>query len=647
MAKSRMADHVGRVLGDRYRLLAPIGTGASAQVFLAEDVTLRRQVAVKILHAALAEDESFLRRFRAEAQQAAALNHPNIMRVFDWGESDDGPYLVLEYLGGGSLRDVLDAGPLLSASQALLVGLEAARALDYAHRRHLVHRDIKPANLLFDDEGRLCIADFGLARALAEAAWTEPAGAILGTARYASPEQAQGKSVDGKADVYALALVLVEAVTGQVPFSADTTIATLMARVGASLDVPPELGPLGPVLQKAAAPDPEQRLDARRLATSLDKTATDLPVPAPLQLVRTDRIAAEAAGALEEGGDGGGENDGTHATVTLDLRENDITHLGVRRLYDGAEDAADAAPHPGLLPAASRRRRRWPWIAAVAVFLLLLGAGTAYVLARSRVPSHPVPALRGQTVPQAKAALRDEDFSVKVSGQRFDEELVAGAIIDQNPSSLATLREGSTVTVVVSKGPAPRPVPLLLDLDRPTAEKTLTDAGFVPKVVTQINEEKPKGVVVDWSPKGATLPKGSDVTVIISDGPAPIEVPDLSGKTYEDAKAVLTGKGLEVAQLEKFDSDVDKGQVISTTPGTGAKVPKGETVTIIVSKGPDIVDVPEVAGKTVAEATAILRAAGLGVSGTGGKPNGDRVIFTDPQAGTKARRGTGVFLYVR
>jgi eukaryotic-like serine/threonine-protein kinase len=162
-----MADHVGRVLGGRYRLLTPIGTGASAQVFLAEDTTLRRQVAVKVLHPALAEDESFLRRFRAEAQQAAALNHPHVMRVFDWGESEDGPFLVLEHLAGGSLRDMLDAGHRLSPSQALLVGLEAARALDYAHRRDLVHRDVKPANLVFDEEGRLCIADFGLARALA------------------------------------------------------------------------------------------------------------------------------------------------------------------------------------------------------------------------------------------------------------------------------------------------------------------------------------------------------------------------------------------------------------------------------------------------------------------------------------------------
>ena len=203
---SRMTDQIGRVLSGRYRLIAPIGTGASAQVYLADDVRLRRRVAVKVLHAALAEDDAFLRRFRAEAQAAAALNHPNIVAVYDWGDDDGAPYIVTEYLGGGSLRALLDRGVRLTPSQALMVGLEATRALDYAHRRGFVHRDIKPANLLFGDDGRLRIADFGLARALAEAAWTEPQGAVLGTARYASPEQAQGQPVDGKADVYSLGL---------------------------------------------------------------------------------------------------------------------------------------------------------------------------------------------------------------------------------------------------------------------------------------------------------------------------------------------------------------------------------------------------------------------------------------------------------
>src|SRR5918996_1431194 len=209
---TRMTEHIGRVLGGRYRLLSAVGSGASARVYLADD-------------------ELFLRRFRAEARAAAALSHPHILAVYDWSGDEDSPYLVTEYLGGGSLRSLLDAGHRLSPSQALVVGLETARALDHAHRQGFVHRDIKPANLLFGDDARLRVADFGLARAIAEAGWTEPTGAVLGTARYASPEQARGESVDGRSDVYSLALVLVEAVTGQVPFTADTTIGTLMARL--------------------------------------------------------------------------------------------------------------------------------------------------------------------------------------------------------------------------------------------------------------------------------------------------------------------------------------------------------------------------------------------------------------------------------
>ena len=220
---SRVIDRVGQVLGGRYRLLAPVGTGASASVYLADDVTLRRRVAVKILHDALAEDEAFLRRFRAEAHAAAALNHPHVVAIYDWGQDPDTniPYLVTEYLGGGSLRAMLDAGPPLSLAQTLLVGLETARGLEYAHRRGFVHRDIKPANLLFDEDARLRIADFGLARALAEANWSEPAGALAGTARYASPEQARGNPLDGRSDVYSLACTLYELVFGLPPFGSD------------------------------------------------------------------------------------------------------------------------------------------------------------------------------------------------------------------------------------------------------------------------------------------------------------------------------------------------------------------------------------------------------------------------------------------
>ena len=618
-----MADHVGRVLGGRYRLISPIGTGASAHVFVAEDVTLRRRVAVKVLHPALAEDESFLRRFRAEAQQAAALNHPNAMHVFDWGESPDGPFLVLEHLAGGSLRDLLDSGHLLSPSQALLVGLEAGRGLDYAHRRGLVHRDIKPANLVFDDEGRLCIADFGLARALAEAAWTEPAGAILGTARYASPEQAQGLSVDGKADVYSLALVLVEAVTGTVPFSADTTIATLMARVNAHLDAPAALEALGPVLVRATHPDPTERLDARQFVVALEEAARQLPAPAALPLAR--RAIANGTGAVPRG------------------PVDDITELGtVPRPATGPPEEAAA----DLLLPTGRRRRRWPWAVLVA-FLAVLGAASALVIFQARVPKHPVPNLRGKTVAEANAAVAPDKFKVRIGAPRYDETVPTDHVLEQDPSPLATTREGDTVTIVLSKGPQPRGVPDLTGTDQATAEQRLTDAGFAPKTVAQPDEDKAKGTVLGWSPNAGLLPKGTAITLTVSSGPAPREIPDVTGKSYDDAAAALVTAGLKAQQNEVFSADVQAGLVVSTKPGVGRSVDRDSTVTVNISKGPDTVAVPDVTGGSVAAATAALQAAGLQVSGTGGRPKGQTVFLTDPAPGVKVPRGSGVFLYVR
>ena len=281
---SSILEQVGRVIGGRYRLLAVVGAGASAQVFAADDARLGRRVAVKLLHPALAGDATFLRKFQAEARLAASLNHRNVLHVYDWGDDDGMPYLVLEYLGGGSLRSLLDAGRLLSPQQAATIGAEAAHGLAYAHRRGLVHRDIKPANLLFDDDGRLLVADFGLARALAEAALTEPIGTVMGTARYASPEQVEGRPVDDRTDVYSLALTLYESVTGRVPFAGDTTVATLMARVGAVLPPARELGPLAPVLAQAAISEPLARLDAAGLATELEMLLQELEPPEPLPL---------------------------------------------------------------------------------------------------------------------------------------------------------------------------------------------------------------------------------------------------------------------------------------------------------------------------------------------------------------------------
>src|SRR6266545_1503048 len=288
MALSGLTDLAGRVLADRYRLLAPIGSGGSGRVYVADDVRLRRRVAVKVLHGALADDAGFLRRFRAEAQLAASLHHPNVVTVFDWGE-DAVPFMVLELLSGGSLRGMLDEGIRLTPAQAAHTGRCVATALSYAHSRGLVHRDIKPANLLFDEHGTVRVADFGLARALDEASWTEPTGALVGTARYAAPEQGTGATLDARADLYALGVVLVESVTGRVPDVADTLIGTLAVRARVPLAAPQELGALAPVVERAGRTQPSERYpDAITMADALTDASRHLPPPGPLTLVGLD-----------------------------------------------------------------------------------------------------------------------------------------------------------------------------------------------------------------------------------------------------------------------------------------------------------------------------------------------------------------------
>ena len=626
-----MADQVGRVLGGRYRLLAPIGAGASAHVFLAEDVVLRRRVAVKVLHPALADDEAFLRRFQAEARAAAALNHAHVMAVHDWGEGDEGPFLVLELLGGGSLRSLLDRGVRLTPSQALLVGLHTARGLDYAHRRGLVHRDVKPANLLFDDEGHVKIADFGVARALAEAAWTEPTGAVIGSARYTSPEQARGESLDGRSDLYSLALVIVESVTGQVPFTADTTFATLMARTTGPLVAPSELGPLGPIVERAGALDPADRPDAAEFARLLDVAARELPRPAPLPV---GEAAAPTTIVLDA--------DPDPTIIRADVAAP-AAAPGPPPVFD--QDRADAPP-PADTEVVAGRRRRWPWISLLVVLLAAAAIVGGIAIAKARIPSHVVPELRGKDLAAARAEVRDEDFDVEVAGRDFDEDAPAGAILRQDPAPGGSLKEGSAVEVVLSRGPQPREVPDLTGVDRATAEQRLTEKGFRPKFEDRFDEGIPKGTVLDWQPRG-TLARGAEVVVVVSAGPAPRPVPgDLKGKTYEEAAAAIEKVGLVPVRVEEYTDEVEKGKVFATDPAAGSPVAPGGKVTVKVSKGAKTVSVPDVRGKSVDEATRILEDAGLTVSGLYG-PRGarGRVLFTEPGPGAKLPRGSGVVLY--
>ena len=615
-----MTDQIGRVLSGRYRLIAPIGSGASALVYLADDTRLRRRVAVKLLHQALAEDEAFLRRFRAEAQAAAALNHPHVLAVYDWGDDEREPYLITEYLGGGSLRAMLDAGHRLTPSQGLLVGLEAARGLEYAHTRGFVHRDIKPANLLFGEEGRLRIGDFGLARALAEAAWTEPSGAMLGTARYACPEQARGEPATGKGDIYSLALVLIEAVTGQVPFATDTTIATLMARVDTPVDVPNELGPLRRVLARAGRPDPSERPEAGEFVVGLLAAAEELPKPEPLPL----------AGA-------------TSSAADVTVVDRDPTQLPPAT---GIEPAI-AATAPESSPPAPRGRRRWPFVLAAIVAVLALTAGGAFAWNTLLVPSHKLPNLVGLTEQQATQQIQAKHWKVKRVESRQD-GIPKGNVISQDPAEGKSLQEKKTVTITVSLGNT------LVNVPGDLAGKSIDDATAIlahaglklGEQTTQNDETVAEGFVIKIDP--ATPPqlaKGDPVNVIVSGGPAPRTVPAIAPTTPFDqaAKAI---KDLQLVPQRKDDTSdtIPQGQIIGTDPPAGTQLARGATVMIIVSKG--LPTIPNVANQSVADATAALQAAGYTVAGVSGNPS-RTVVGTSPPAGTAAKKGTPVTIITR
>jgi eukaryotic-like serine/threonine-protein kinase len=701
---TRMTDQIGRVLGGRYRLISAVGSGASAHVYLADDVRLRRRVAIKVLHSALANDDLFLRRFRAEARAAAALSHPHILAVFDWSGDEDSPYLVTEFLGGGSLRSMLDAGHRLTTAQALVVGLETARALDHAHRQGFVHRDIKPANLLFGDDARLRVADFGLARAIAEAGWTEPTGAMLGTARYASPEQARGESVNGASDIYSLGLVLIEAVTGSVPFSADTTIATLMARLERPLVVPEVMGPLTTILTQAGSRDAGKRPDAAAFGAGLIAAAEELARPAPLPLtppgvngagaddqrdstlLRPEVYApgngagsgvAGSTGALVvasgvavggevvgvpvgEGGTGATGLPGTSLGGTSSLpAPASATGTGLNAAQTTSTTVlppppsvppppADS-PHtpPGgtpLLSAGDRSARRLMLGALVVAVAVAIGGVGSWVYIQSQVPSHAVPdQLVGAQQDQALEMIGGNGWNVVTQRDYYD-DTEEGEIVRTVPRPGASLREGETLTLHVSLGPPLVPLPQdLVGLSQEDAEARLAAAGLSADVQRQPSDEVDAGIVIALGDGVADqAPRGSAVPLLVSSGPDEPEIPDLEGERYQVAVAQLEALGLEVElDFRKARGDRDEGEVIRTDPDEGEQVDKGSTVLVVVAGGQ--VSVPDVSGATLDDARATLEDADLNVGMVFGPEDG-RVQETLPLNDTEVDPGTAIDL---
>jgi beta-lactam-binding protein with PASTA domain/serine/threonine protein kinase len=697
---SSITEQVGRVVGGRYRLLTPIGSGASSQVFGAVDTRLGRRVAVKVLRPSLASDGSFLKRFRAEARLAASLDHPHIMRVFDWGEEAAGPYLVLELLSGGSLRSMLDGVDRLSHAQVAAFGSQAASGLAYAHRRGIIHRDIKPGNLLFDDEGHVRIADFGVARAIAQAALTEPLGMVFGTARYASPEQARGSVLDERSDVYSLSLVLYEALTGHVPFSTDTVSGTLMARIGATLPPARELGPLAPILAAAAIPEPLARLDATGLASELEQLARHLPPPEPLPVAGsgrdgqrglavadfTDLDAAQAAarghtvqfprgsggslgdpGYSERGTGLGGPSHGSGVTFGFPAFPLDEPppedQTQARQLIVPGELAGGAAVAGAALAGAAlagggvagaapphrpRRsaRRLIVRAASIVLVLALMAAGAIIGVVHFVVYGHVVPALSDKPVASAEVLAREAGLKLEVGSRRYALDVPAGDVISQSIPAGRHVKDGTPIVVVESEGPQPVAVPNVRHWQEGAARGAIAAGHLVPVVRLVYNEAIGAGFVItqDPLPSSHKVPRGSKVVLYVSKGPHPRIVPNLYGDTLAKAEQALHGIQLNyrVAPNGQYSSTVPAGDVVSQSPGAAASVRRYSYVVLTPSLGKPFVTVPPLVGLTVPQAEARLRTQGLNWKVYGSQ--GGVVVYQSLSNGASVRQGTVITL---
>jgi serine/threonine-protein kinase len=623
-----MADDDLRVLGNRYEIHQRLARGGMAQVYLSRDRALDRPVAVKELVPEFATDPSFVERFRREAQAAANLAHPNIVGVYDWGTQDGTYYIVMEYVDGPSLSQVIRRDGPLHPRRAAEIASEVAAALGFAHSRGVVHRDVKPGNVLLTSTGQSKVTDFGIARALSspEEDLTQ-AGSVMGTATYFSPEQAQGLPVDPRTDLYSLGVVLYEMVTGRPPFSGETPLAIAYKHVQDQPAPPSTVVPdlpagLEAVIMKLLQKRPDDRYaSAEDLRTDLNRF-----------LAGDETAAQRALGAAALGAAAGA------AATTL------------QRTVDGAPPAdgfpdAEDEEQP-------RRSRTWVFLASLLVLLLILG-GLLFWFARSLDSGEvAVPAVIGLSRDEAVRVLKDAGFEVEVTEEPSD-TVDEGLVVSQDPAQGTDAEQGSTVELVVSSGQAQIEVPDVVGRPEAEARFIVTAAGLKFRIESVENPDATPGTVVSQQPAGGTqASRDSEVLLQVSTGPGEELVPDVSGQSLAAAQAELQAAGFRIGgPRQQASDDVPSGQVISTDPAAGTSVEKGSTVTIIVSSGVEQVAVPGVVGQTENNATSTLQGRGLDVrveTATlgAGDPNVGRVTAQNPASGARVDRGSTVTITV-
>jgi len=563
-----------RLLGGRYELDGVVGRGGMAEVYRARDIRLDRIVAIKTLRTDLARDQIFQARFRREAQSAASLNHPSIVAVYDTGEDMTSgvpvPYIVMEYVDGRTVRDLLQEGHRLLPERSLEIIDGVLRALDYSHQAGIVHRDIKPGNVMVTRNGDIKVMDFGIARAMSDAQATMTQTAqVIGTAQYLSPEQARGERVDSRSDLYSTGCLLYELLTGRPPFTGDSPVAIAYQHVRENPVPPSRVDPDVPpwadaIVLKAMAKSPADRYQtAADMRADLQRAASGMPVAAapPTRFDMYPQTQRMGTGTMMAG-----------ATSQIPPVE-DYDYAG--RDYDYAGQGRGGGAGGGT-------SRRWiPWVLGVVLVIAVVG-GVAYYLLAGAGKTYAVPLVNGENYITAQAQIKAQHLRSTVVFQNSN-SVKANTVINSNPAEGNNVPANTLVTLFVSKGQAPVAVPNVVGQQQDQAAATLQSKGFKVDTKTDATSSSPAGQVISQNPSGGTAAPGATITITVSGGA--VSVPQVVGDSQATASQVLTTAGFQVSvQQGSGPAQYANGTVFSQQPANGTAA-KGSTVTIFVQNG--------------------------------------------------------------